>query len=129
MRAFGVMAALVVSHWLLDFITHRPDMPVYPGGPKVGLGLWNAVAATIVVETAMFAAGVWIYFTSTRARDGAGRWGAIGLVALLLVSYAASILGGAPPSVTAIWIGSIAGTVVIVGLTWWADAHRAPAHD
>src|SRR4029079_10469768 len=40
-RAFVVVAALVISHWVLDFITHRPDMPLFPGGgPKLGLSLW-----------------------------------------------------------------------------------------
>jgi hypothetical protein len=46
----GVLVGLaVVSHWVLDFASHRPDMPVWPGGPLVGLGLWHSVAATLVV--------------------------------------------------------------------------------
>lgn len=45
-----VLVGLVVSHWILDFVTHRPDMPLYPGGPKLGLGLWNSVPATVAVE-------------------------------------------------------------------------------
>src|SRR5678816_2619777 len=47
-RSFAVLAALVLSHWVLDVLTHRPDMPLYPGGPKVGLGLWNSVPATVI---------------------------------------------------------------------------------
>ena len=43
-------AALVLSHWVLDFASHRPDMPLWPGGPKVGLGLWYSLPATLVVE-------------------------------------------------------------------------------
>src|SRR5678816_2818941 len=39
-RVVPIIAGLVVSHWFLDFITHRPDMPIYPGGPRLGLGLW-----------------------------------------------------------------------------------------
>ena len=53
-----VLAALVVSHWLLDFVSHRPDMPLWPGGPKLGLGLWNSVGATVGVETVMFGGGL-----------------------------------------------------------------------
>ena len=49
-----VVGAGVVSHWLLDFLTHRPDLPLWPGGPKVGLGLWNSVPATIGVEVLLF---------------------------------------------------------------------------
>jgi len=33
------VGACVVSHWVLDWVTHRPDMPLYPGGPNFGLGL------------------------------------------------------------------------------------------
>ena len=48
--ALAVIAALVVSHWVLDFVTHRPDMPIYPGSSKFGLGLWNSIPATMIVE-------------------------------------------------------------------------------
>jgi membrane-bound metal-dependent hydrolase YbcI (DUF457 family) len=46
----------VVSHWVLDWVTHRPDMPLYPGGALYGLGLWNSIAGTMGVEFLMFAA-------------------------------------------------------------------------
>jgi len=49
-----------VSHWVLDWVTHRPDMPLVPGGARYGLGLWNSIAGTMVVEILMFAAGVWM---------------------------------------------------------------------
>src|SRR5580698_91680 len=45
----------VVSHWVLDWVTHRPDMPLYPGGARYGLGLWNSIAGTMLVEFLMFA--------------------------------------------------------------------------
>lgn len=62
----------VVSHWVLDFVSHRPNMPLYPGGPRFGLGLWNSTIATVIVEGLMYAIGVGIYFRVTRARDGDG---------------------------------------------------------
>jgi hypothetical protein len=125
-RVMLVLAALVVSHWVLDVVSHRPDMPLYPGGPKFGLGLWNSVPATIAVEVAMYAASLLVYMQVTRARDGIGRWAFAGLAVLLAASYAASILGGPPPSVNAIWIAGIIGGAVIIALSWWADAHRQP---
>src|SRR5262245_59455960 len=61
-----LLAALVLSHWVLDAASHRPDMPVLiAGGPLIGLGLWNSVPATVVVETALFIAGVALYARST----------------------------------------------------------------
>ena len=123
-RVFVVLAALVVSHWILDWITHRPDMPIYPSGPKYGLGLWNNVAATMVVEGIMFAAGVWIYVRSTRPRDAIGRWGFIGLIALLVVAYVANATGSPPPSVTAIIVLATIGVAMMTVWSWWADRHR-----
>lgn len=127
-RAAFVLAALVVSHWLLDFVSHRPDMPIYPGGPKVGLGLWNSVPATIAVESAMYAVSLWIYARTTRPRDRRGRWGFIGLAVLLAMVYAGNIAGGPPPSVDAIWIAAVVGFAVTLIWSWWADSHREPAH-
>ena len=123
-RAFAVVAALVVSHWVLDWVTHRPDMPLYPGGPKVGLGLWNSVAATVAVEVLMFAAGLWIYARATRARDAVGRRALPALVGFLLVIYLANIIGPPPPGVMAVVVAGIAGAVVIVLWAWWIDRHR-----
>src|SRR6185436_561165 len=87
----------VFSHWLLDFVTHIPDMPLYPGGTKVGLGLWQSTAATIVVEATLFVVGVAIYLRSTRARDRVGTIALWAFVALLLLAYASSI-ASPPPS-------------------------------
>src|SRR4029079_323431 len=86
-RVLPIIAALVVSHWVLDFVSHRPDMPLYPGGPKFGLGLWYSVPATVVVEVALYAAGVWVYVRSTRARDAVGRWSFAAFAVALLIIY------------------------------------------
>ncbi len=119
-----LLAALVLSHWLLDFVTHRPDMPLYPGSVKVGLGLWNSVTATMVVEGAMFAAGLYLYARTTRALDAVGRWALVGLATLLSIAYASNVASGAPPSVAAIWIVGIIGFALIVAVAAWADRHR-----
>jgi hypothetical protein len=125
-RAFAILAALVVSHWVLDFITHRPDMPLYPGGPKLGLGLWNSAPGTLAIEVPLFAIGAWIYTRATRARDKTGRWAFVSLTAFLFVSYVVNFLSGAPPSVTAILLTALVGTGVLLLWAWWADRHRAP---
>lgn len=71
-----VLALLVVSHWLLDYFTHAPDMPFWPGSsPHVGLGLWNSVSGTLIVEGAMWIAGLAIYLRGHRSN-------AVGLLAL-----------------------------------------------
>ncbi len=124
-RAALVAAAAVFSHWVLDFITHRADMPLAPGLPtRVGLGLWHSTAATVVVEGLLYLAGVWMYARATRARDGVGRWAWWALVVFLLLAYASNLLASAPPNpVVFAWFGLVLGWA-LVAWAWWADRHR-----
>ncbi len=124
-RTFVVLAALVVSHWVLDWITHAPDMPLYPGGPTYGLVLGNSRPGTMVVELLLFAAGLFLYTQVTRASDAIGRWAFRALAALLTVIYLADSLSGMPPpSVTVLCSVAIAASVLFPAWAWWADRHR-----
>lgn len=120
-----VLAVLAASHWLLDFVSHRPDMPIYPGSQVYGLGLWNSVPATLAVEGAMFAIGVWLYAQATRPRNGRGQFALVSLFAVLLLVYVGNVFT-APPSVTAIWAGGIAGFLLLLAWAAWADRNRVP---
>jgi len=122
----ALLTLLVVSHWALDFLTHRPDMPLYPGGPKLGLGLWNSVPGTVLVEVAMYVLGVWVYLRSTRPLDRIGYWSLVSLALFLPIAYVANLVGGPPPSVQVLWISAIVATAVLLIWTWWADSHREP---
>ena len=97
-RGAVILAALVVSHWVLDWLTHLPDMPLWPDGPKYGLAMWKSLPLTLVVELTMFAVGVAIYARSTRAKDRQGTWGFWILILILLAAYLGSSFSGAPPS-------------------------------
>jgi hypothetical protein len=119
-----VCALLVASHWLLDAVVHRPDLPLFPAGPKVGLGLWGSVPATLALESALFAAGLGTYVATTRPRDGAGRWGLTAMVALLVVTYAGNVVGPPPPSPRAVATVTLA-LWLFVPWAAWADRHRA----
>jgi len=123
-RAALVIALLVVSHWVLDFITHRPDEPLYPGGPAVGLGLWSFPNATVIVESVMLIAGLAFYLSATRARDAIGRWGIWALVAVLAGSYYSTLFTPTPTDIHALAIGGIIFGWVFVLLAWWVDRHR-----
>ena len=123
--ALAVIAALVVSHWVLDFVTHRPDMPIYPGSSKLGLGLWNSIPGTLIVELVLYGAGLWVYLRATEARDRIGRWGFLALAVFLVVVYVAFI-GLAPPSITGLYISALAGIILLTVWSWWADRHRMP---
>lgn len=116
-----------VSHWVLDWITHRPDMPLYPGGPKLGLGLWNSIPGTLVVELPLFCVGVWLYFTATQPRDPIGRWAFWIYVLLLLALYIGDRFGSPPDTVKEVGWGGLIASIVLVAWAWWFDAHRETA--
>src|SRR4051812_20166182 len=122
-RDSWVVGALVLSHWVLDFVTHRPDLALAPGSVKVGLGLWNSVAGTVVVEGGLFIAGVVLYSTATRARDRTGRLAFWALVAFLVVIYALNIVGPPPPSPRAVAVVTL---LLWLFIPWgtWIDRHR-----
>ena len=124
-RGALVIGALVLSHWVLDWVTHRPDMPLLPiGGPKVGLGLWNSVAGTVVVEALMFVAAIALYSRATTALDRIGRFGFWILVAVLGAIGVANVMSPPPPSVEAVAVSSL-GMWLFVALAAWIDRHRA----
>ena len=123
-RIFVIVLALVVSHWVLDVVTHIPDMPLYPGGPKFGWGLWNSVPGTLALETALFAIGVWMYARATTARDAIGTWTFVGVTAFLFVGFVVNANGTPPPSVTALWIMALGLGAATIWLAWFADRHR-----
>lgn len=113
----------VVSHWVLDFFTHGADMPLYPGGPKVGLGLWNHPMATMLIEGAMFIAGIAVYVRATRPRDRTGLFAMWGLVIMLAVIYAANAQGPPPPNVGMLIALAFAQYLIPIWAAW-IDRHR-----
>jgi hypothetical protein len=118
-----VIAAVVFSHWLLDLATHRPDLPIgFAGSPLVGLGLWNSIPATLLIELALFGLGIWTYLGSTRSKDRVGSYGFWGLAILLVLVYLANVFGP-PPSAEMIAIAGNA-TWLFVLLGYWIDKHR-----
>jgi len=122
-RGALTLGALVVSHWVLDFISHRPDMPLWPHGPKVGLGLWNSWVASISVEVLIFAAAIRLYLNTTRAQDRIGFWHFWSLIALHCLGWVVALLAPPPPDVHPLAIGSLSLWITV---PWarWADAHR-----
>lgn len=119
-----IVGGCVVSHWVLDWITHRPDMPLYPGGPKFGLGLWNSVTRTMVVEIAMFAVGVWMYLTATRAKNWAGRYIAWAFVVLLLFVFVADRFSAPPENMHEVALTGLIATAIMLVCTWGFDVNR-----
>lgn len=124
-RGAWVVGVLVVSHWFLDAVMHRPDLPLWPGSAtRVGAGAWDSVPLTVAIELALFAAGVLVYLRCTRAQDRVGRWALVALIAFLLVVFFGNLAGSAPPSAMIVaWVTLAMWLLVPWG--FWIDRHRA----
>lgn len=126
-RAAALVGIVVVSHWALDVLTHRPDMPLSPWSTaKVGLGLWYSLPATMLVEGGMFVAAIIAYVKVVPATDRIGGWTFWALMILLGVFWITAMIGPPPPDTHAL---AYSGLVLWVFVPWgyWIDRHRAQA--
>lgn len=126
-RKYGLVIFLcVLSHWLLDFLVHRPDLPLVPGeSTVVGLGLWNFPILTILAEASFFLLGVWMYKRATTAKNKIGKFGFIGLVGFLILIQVANTFGPPPTDVNSIaWAGQLQWILVVLAL--FVDRNRIP---
>ena len=119
-----LLGGLVLSHWILDLITHRPDLPLWPGGPMAGLGLWGSVPGTIVVEGGLLAIGLWLYLGASSTRDRIGTWALAGLVALSTLIWISQPWAPIPESASAVAMGAL---VLWLLPPWamWIEKHRS----
>ncbi len=113
-----LLGALVLSHWVLDFITHRPDLPLSPfSDVKVGLGLWNHSVLAIIIELGLFILGTVLYYRSAKPQKKISFWL---LIVFFVVIYFMNILGPPPPSVQAVaWSANLMWLFVI--WAWWIE--------
>jgi len=119
-----VVSCAVFSHWLLDFISHKPDLAIAPGIHIVlGLGLWNSIIGTIFIEGFLFIGAIYIYIRTTKPIDRIGNYAFWGMIVLLLISYIANITSPPPPNMTAVAYAGLAQWLFIVW-AYWIDRHR-----
>ena len=125
-RSALVIGICVLSHWLLDVIVHTADLPLLPFGDyKVGLGLWNYVGITLIVETIIFLAGAFVYASVTKAKNKVGKWSLWMLIILLLIITLSNTFGPTPPnSVMILFYSFVILIAIIVGLSYWVDKNR-----
>jgi membrane-bound metal-dependent hydrolase YbcI (DUF457 family) len=123
-RGAIVLAIGVVSHWVLDWITHRPDLQLVPWDPhRVGLGLWNSRMGTMGLELSMFVIGLGLYLLTTRARNVRGHVALWLYVVTMIGLYFADAGGPPPPSVRALeWVAL--ATWAFIPWVYWIDRNR-----
>jgi hypothetical protein len=124
-RAAYLLFALVVSHWLLDFVSHRPDMPLAPWVDRYfGLGLWDSRAATFVVEGLMWAVSIGLYMRATRPLRRAGTLGFWPVIAALTAIWLLSLTGAPPPGVRAVVVVNTIFFCAVAAWAFWIDRQR-----
>jgi hypothetical protein len=118
-RAAAVMGVLVVSHWVLDFVTHAPDMPLWPGAsPRLGLGLWYSIPATFAVEGPLWVAGLAFYLRGRRARTWRGPIALGSFVAVCTLMWILGPYAAPPPSERALAWFALIGWIVVPWVAW-----------
>ena len=123
-RGAIVVGALVVSHWVLDLIAHGPDLPLLPGmGPRLGLGLWHSVPATLAVEGLLLGLGLYLYSTNTEPVDRIGTWALVMFALALMGIYLASVFGPPPPDGTVVAYSALAMWLLVLW-GYFIDRHR-----
>jgi hypothetical protein len=120
-----LLVALVVSHWVLDFASHAPDMPLWPGSsPRFGLGLWNSIPLTLLVEGALWVVGIVVFLEVRHGeRVGLAFWS---LVAVTTIMWATGPWSPPPPNSRALGWFALIGWIIV---PWAALADRPAARN
>lgn len=118
------LSVLVLSHWFLDLLTHRPDLQILPWNEfMVGFGLWNSLIGTIALEGLIFVGGVYLYLKCTKARNVKGTWGLWTFILFLIIIYFSNLFGPLPPSAEPIAYLAFAQWLLIAW-GYWIDRNR-----
>ena len=121
----AIAAFVVLSHWLLDWVVHIPDLTIAGSPPKLGLGLWNTPAVAMPFELAVLGGSAWLYAHHTRAISK--RWLLPALICLLLVLQAINWFDPPPEAVDAgLWGGALIAYAMAAAMAWWVARNRVP---
>ena len=120
-----IVGAAVFSHWILDLLVHRPDLPLYDNAFKVGLGLWNYPVIAFVLEAAILFGGMYLYLRATKSTGRGGRYGMIIFGVIMLVVQSSVFFGPPPPSDNAVAVMALVSYFVFAGVAYWLERKRS----
>jgi membrane-bound metal-dependent hydrolase YbcI (DUF457 family) len=125
-RGHLVVGAAVLSHWWLDLLVHRPDLPLIGDRFKVGIGLWNLPAVAFALEAIVLIAGLLLYLRSTERISRGGTIGSFAFVVLLLAVQAMTFFGAPPSSASGAAITALVAYFLLAGMAGWLETKRRP---
>ena len=124
-RGAWILFAAVLSHWVLDVVSHRPDMPLAPGAPWVfGLGLWNSLPATLLVEGGVWLLAIILYVRTTHAKSSAGIYAFWIGIALLTLAWYGNITAGMDPNPVRAGISGLIFFSLMIPWAYWMNRLR-----
>jgi len=125
LAAAVLVGAAVFSHWMLDFLVHRPDLPLYDNTFKVGLGLWNYPALAFVLEVVVLFGGMYLYLKATQSVTRGGRYGMV-IFGFVMSGFQALVFFGPPPSSDrSAAVIALASYFGFAAIAHWLDRKRA----
>ena len=128
-RGAWLLFAAVLSHWLLDFIAHNPDMRLAPGASGVyGLGLWNSIPATLIIEGGIWLLAIILYVRVAHAQKRAGLYAFWPVIAFITLSWYGNIKRGMDPDPVRAGIGGLIFFSLVVAWAYWMNRLR-PAQE
>jgi len=125
-RVFLALAAAVLSHWVLDFLVHRTDLPLWPGGPEVGLALWNQTTLAVLLELVLLAVGLVLYVRITQPKGMVGEFAPPIVGMLTMFAFFTHIMSPPPKSAAHLAAMALATYAVFIALAAWLDHTREP---
>jgi membrane-bound metal-dependent hydrolase YbcI (DUF457 family) len=123
-RAGLIVGAAVFSHWLLDLLVHRPDLPLYDDVLKVGFGLWNYPVAAFLLEAGLMFGGMFLYFRATESVTPGGRYAMLILGIVMLLLQASVFFGSPPPSPAAAAATGLVAYFALAGAAFWLEKKK-----
>lgn len=118
----AVVAGLVVaSHWLLDWLVHAPDLPLWGNEHKVGLGLWNHLWLSLALEYALLLGALWFLARQTAVWRQCGGWRLGAFIVIVAVIHLANVFGPPPPSMTVVGLSGLAIYLLFAAVAAWLE--------
>ena len=120
-QAAAIVGFAVFSHWILDFVVHGPDLPLYDNSAKVGLGLWNAPALAFGLEAALLFGGIYLCLRGRLARSLGTL--VFGVVMLVVQAY---VFFGPPPTSDRAAAATVLAAYAVFAAVIWRLQDRQP---
>ena len=120
------VGAAVFSHWVLDVVVHRPDMPLYDNSLKIGLGLWNYPVISFVLEIAVLFSGMYFYLKTTQSTCRLGRYGMVIFGFAMLIVESIVFFGPPLASDKAAAVTALFWYFAFAGVAYWLEGKRVP---